>query len=227
VGIRASQQVYPADVHLAPPRRDAPGGRPATHPIPSAPSCTAAAMIAALGPSAFRRIVWRQGTQGPLAAAFAAVRVRVADGPRRAHKRHQPGAAAWLVCERRRGGERKFYLTNHPVTATRATLVRALKARWVCEQAHQQMKEELGLDHYEGRSWRGLHHHVLLSMIAFAFLQHWRLTHPAGGEKIRPAPRWAPAAADAPRRAPLPPRRRADRAPPMSLLPHPPHATAA
>jgi hypothetical protein len=48
------------------------------------------------------------------------------------------------------------------------------------------MKEELGLDHYEGRSWRGLHHHALLSMIAFAFLQHWRLTHPSDGKKPRP-----------------------------------------
>jgi len=55
----------------------------------------------------------------------------------------------------------------------------------VCEQAHQQMKEELGLDHYEGRSWRGLHHHALLSMIAFTFLQQRRLGLPPGGKKLR------------------------------------------
>src|SRR4029077_730216 len=49
-------------------------------------------------------------------------------------------------------------------------------ARWVCEQAHQQLKEELGLDHFEGRSWAGLHRHALMTMIAYAFLQHRRLT---------------------------------------------------
>src|SRR5215467_13112717 len=51
----------------------------------------------------------------------------------------------------------------------------SFKARWVCEQAHQQMKEELGLDHFEGRSWQGLHRHALMTMIAYAFLQHRRL----------------------------------------------------
>ena len=58
-----------------------------------------------------------------------------------------------------------------------------IKARWTCEQMHQQMKDELGLDHFEGRSWRGLHHHALLCQLAFAFLQHLRL----GGKK-RPHP---------------------------------------
>jgi Transposase DDE domain len=55
------------------------------------------------------------------------------------------------------------------------TLAAAIKGRWVCEQAHQQMKEALGLDHLEGRSWQGLHRHVLSTMIAYAFLQHQRL----------------------------------------------------
>ncbi len=79
------------------------------------------------------------------------------------------------MCERRARGERKYYLSNLPATASLRELASVIKARWVCEQAHQQMKQELGLDHYEGRSWRGLHHHALLSMIAFAFLQHLRL----------------------------------------------------
>ena len=55
-------------------------------------------------------------------------------------------------------------------------LAATIKARWVCEQAHQQLKEELGLDHFEGRSWAGLHRHALMTMIAYAFLQHRRLT---------------------------------------------------
>ncbi len=100
-----------------------------------------------------------------------------------ARAQHLPGEAVWLVCERRGRGEVKYYLTNHSPSATLRALAAAIKARWVCEQAHQQMKEELGLDHFEGRSWRGLHHHALLCQLAFAFLQHLRL----GGKK-RPDP---------------------------------------
>lgn len=225
VGVLHTQKVYPADVRLTPPRVR-PLGRPAIHPIPSGRSRSAAATITALGPRAFRRLAWRRGTKGPLAAAFAAVRVRVADGPRMARAQHLPGDLAWLVCERRRGGERKYYLTNHPAGTGLLSLARAIKARWVCEQAHQQMKEELGPDHYEGRSWRGLHHHALLSMIAFAFLQHWRLTHPARGEKTRPATR-STTAAHAPRRPPRTARGRAERDPSMSPLPRAARATAA
>jgi SRSO17 transposase len=55
-------------------------------------------------------------------------------------------------------------------------LAGVIKARWSCEQAHQQLKEELGLDHFEGRSWHGLHHHALMAQIAFAFLQYIRVT---------------------------------------------------
>ena len=86
-----------------------------------------------------------------------------------------PGEEAWLVGERRASGERKYYLCNLPAEASLKTLAAAIKARWVCEQAHQQLKEELGLDHFEGRSWHGLHHHALLTMIAFAFLQTTRV----------------------------------------------------
>src|SRR5258708_39489638 len=57
-----------------------------------------------------------------------------------------------------------------------------MKARWICEKANQQLKEELGLDHFEGRSWQGLHRHALMTMIAYAFLQHRRLAQ-AGRKK--------------------------------------------
>jgi SRSO17 transposase len=81
-----------------------------------------------------------------------------------------------LACRRTPeiGGE-KNYLANLPVKTTRRTLAATIKARWICEQAHQQLKEELGLDHFEGRSWQGLHRHALMTMIAYAFLQHRRL----------------------------------------------------
>lgn len=77
----------------------------------------------------------------------------------------------------------EYYLSNLPTGTSLRTLAAAIKARWVCEQGHQQMKEELGLDHFEGRSWRGLHHHALMTMIAYAFLQHRRLGTGRGRKK--------------------------------------------
>jgi SRSO17 transposase len=113
--------------------------------------------------------------------------VRVADGPpqRIGDKgmQHMPGDEVWLVGERRASGEQKYYLANLPPDADLKTLAATIKARWICEQAHQQLKEELGLDHFEGRSWRGLHRHALMAMIAYAFLQHLRLAAASGGKK--------------------------------------------
>ena len=86
-----------------------------------------------------------------------------------------PGDEAWLVGEHRTSGEKKYYLSNLPAETSFEELAATIKARWVCEQAHQQLKEELGLDHFEGRSWTGLHRHALMTMIAFTFLQHLRL----------------------------------------------------
>jgi SRSO17 transposase len=102
-------------------------------------------------------------------------RVRVADGEKVPQKIGLPGREVWLVCEERSNGDRKYYVTNHPADAKRREVAAAIKARWSCEQVHQQLKEELGLDHFEGRSWRGLHHHALLTMISFAFLQQERV----------------------------------------------------
>jgi SRSO17 transposase len=76
-----------------------------------------------------------------------------------------------LIGEHRTSGEKKYYLANLPAATDLCTLAATIKARWICEQAHQQLKEELGLDHFEGRSWQGLHRHALMTMIAYAFLQ--------------------------------------------------------
>jgi SRSO17 transposase len=188
VGVLPVQQVYPADVTLAFPDRKA-TGRPRKHPVPSAASVGAAELLEAR-PKAFRAVSWRTGTKGPLRAEFAAVRVRVADGPMAAGGRRLPGDEAWLVGEHRTSGEKKYYLSDLPPDATLEALAALIKARWACEQLHQQLKDELGLDHFEGRSWRGLHHHALLCLLAFAFLQHLRL----GGKKPRHPARARPAA---------------------------------
>jgi SRSO17 transposase len=158
-------------------------------------------------------IGWRRSTKGPLAAEFAALRVRPAEGEQLRNGRHPPGEEVWLVGEHRASGERKYYLSNLPADATLEELAALIKARWACEQAHQQLKEELGLDHFEGRSWTGLHRHALMAMLAFCFLQHLRLkergkkrSRTAGAAAAAEPARGPPAAARVPqpRAHPLP-----------------------
>lgn len=170
VGLSRRQNVYPADVALVFPVARA--GRPRKYSIPDQPPVSAEAVLA---DEKWRRVNWRRGTKGRLTCLFAARRVRIADG----HKHRMlddrmqcmPGDEVWLVGERRSTGEQKYYVSNLPADTSLKTLAATIKARWVCEQAHQQLKEELGLDHFEGRSWIGLHRHALMTMIAYAFLQ--------------------------------------------------------
>jgi SRSO17 transposase len=173
VGIPRHLKVYPADVQMI--RPVTPRGRPRQR-IPDTLSVAAQDMLAT---AKWQNISWRTGTKGKLRARFAAVRVRVADGsPQRIKEKtyqHVPGEQAWLIGEHRASGEKKYYLANLPANTDLRTLAATIKARWVCEQAHQQLKEELGLDHFEGRSWQGLHRHALMTMIAYAFLQYRRL----------------------------------------------------
>ena len=112
---------------------------------------------------AWRRVAWAQGTKGPLAARFAALRVRTtARGPE-----------CWLLAERplTPRGERKAYLLNLPASASLRELVRLARARWPIEQHYRELKDELGLDHFEGRSYRGWNHHAVIAALAFTFLQ--------------------------------------------------------
>ena len=174
VGIPRHPKVYPADVQMIWPV--AGRGRPRKRHIPDTLSMAAEDMLAH---AKWRTISWRTGTKGKLKARFAAVRVRVADGPPQRigdkGQQHLPGDEAWLIGEHRTSGEKKYYLANLPAQMDLRTLASTIKARWICEQAHQQLKEELGLDHFEGRSWQGLHRHALMTMIAYAFLQYRRL----------------------------------------------------
>jgi SRSO17 transposase len=122
---------------------------------------------------------WRQGTKGPLQAEFAWRRVWPAhrwqtgraadDGP------DAQADARWLLVEWRRDGSIRYALSNLPATATLAEGVSVWKTRWHVEQGYQQLKEELGLDHFEGRSWQGFHHHATLCFLAYGFLAVERL----------------------------------------------------
>jgi SRSO17 transposase len=180
VGLSRRQNVYPADIaEIFPVAKT---GRRRKYHITDQPPLSAEEMLAS---EPWRKVSWRRGTKGRLTCLFAARRVRIADGHR--HRmldnrvQAMPGEEVWLVGERRSTGEQKYYVSNLPPDTSLKALAATIKARWICEQAHQQLKEELGLDHFEGRSWKGLHRHALMTMIAYAFLQSRRLT--AAGRK--------------------------------------------
>jgi len=215
VGIPCHLKVYPMNVKMIWPI--AARGRPRQRSVPDVLSVAAEDMLA---DAAWKTVSWRTGTKGKLKARFAAVRVRVADGPpqriRDKGHQHPPGDEAWLVGEHRMSGEKKYYLANLPAQTALRALAATIKERWICEQAHQQLKEELGLDHFEGRSWQGLHRHALMTMIAYAFLQHRRLATAGRKKKNRRA---APSA-DLARRTPRHPRtHRSNPAAQMPALP--------
>jgi SRSO17 transposase len=109
-----------------------------------------------------------RGHQGRLSAPFAWVRVWPGADWHRGTR--VPPAAVWLLVEEQPGGVLKYALSNLPADTSRLAAVRLWKQRWRVEQGHQQMKEELGLDHFEGRSWRGFHHHAAMVLLAYGFL---------------------------------------------------------
>ena len=155
-----------------PPPRNRREGWPDQEPV------TVRALSEALPARAWRRVAWRNGTNPPWAADFVAQRVTPATDWR--HRRLAP--AVWLLCERGLGptGRRKHYLVSLPATASLAQLVRLAHHRWAIEQHYQDFKSELGLDHFEGRSYPGWQHHMVISAIAYAFLQTERMRPRAG-----------------------------------------------
>jgi SRSO17 transposase len=123
---------------------------------------TAAEIGAQIPEDEWQRVTWAQGTKGPLTARFAGRRVRPA----------KSRGDRWLVCERSLANdERKYYLLNLDATAPLAELVRIVRGRWPIEQQYRELKDDLGLDHFEGRTYRGWTHHTVLTAIAFTFLQ--------------------------------------------------------
>jgi SRSO17 transposase len=127
------------------------------------------AQDAAVQAKGWKRIRWRQGTKGWLESRFVAFRVQPSHGFVRGQPPHKE---VWLLIEWPESEKEptKYFLCDLPASYTLRRLVRLAKCRWKIEQDYQQLKEELGLDHYEGRSWIGWHHHTTLVMLAHAFL---------------------------------------------------------
>jgi SRSO17 transposase len=115
-----------------------------------------------------RQVTWRQGSKGKMSARFALVRVW--PGHDWQHGSCAFAQPLWLLIEEQANGTLKFAFSNLPAGTSCQKAVRLWKSRWPVEQGYQQMKEELGLDHFEGRSWRGFHHHAALVLLAYGFL---------------------------------------------------------
>jgi len=122
----------------------------------------------------WKQVRWREGTKGWLESRFYACRVQPSHG---FHAGRPPHKEVWLLVEWPRAEKEptKYFLCDLPVPYPLRRLVRIAKGRWKIEQDYQQLKEELGLDHYEGCNWTGWHHHVTLVMLAHAFLTLERL----------------------------------------------------
>ena len=172
VGIESSTTVWkPGQQPLpAPPRQPGHGATPkrlqrsADHqPVP------VKLLALSLPSSAWKDIAWRAGSQQTLRSRFAAVRVRPAH---RDEKRTVPHPEEWLLIEwpKNESEPTKYWLSTLPEKTSRKSLVKIAKHRWIIERDYEELKQELGLGHYEGRSWRGFHHHATLCIAAYGFL---------------------------------------------------------
>lgn len=146
----------------------------------------------------YREVSWRDGSRAKQRSWFAAVRVYSAE---RRTKGRPPGDEQWLLCEwpKKKDGPSKFYFSSLPASTSISKLVRLAKLRWRVERDYQELKQEIGLDHYEGRTWRGFHHHATLCAAAHAFLALRRaLFPPQPTRKLDPSSRPSRASAGSP-----------------------------
>lgn len=174
VGISSTLVMWPPGTTFTVPKK-----KSSTGPKPTVPRGDREPIsVKELAPTlSYRKITWREGTRGPQSSRFAAVRVRTAHR----HKQgYPPGEEEWLLCEWPEGepAPTKYYLSSLPRTASLKHLVRLAKLRWRIERDYQEMKGEVGLDHFEGRMWRGFHHHAALCAAAHAFLALQRALSP-------------------------------------------------
>ena len=182
VGIRPATTVWAPDTAPLPPKpwtgrgirptrlRREPGNEPVA----------VKALAAALPPEAWCTVTWREGTNADLSSRFAMVRVRPAH---RDYLGTEMRPEEWLLIEWPKGEAEptKYFLSTAPAEATLEQLVFVTKMRWRIERDYQELKQEFGLSHYEGRGWQGFHHHATLCVAAYGFLVARRLGH--GGHK--------------------------------------------
>ncbi len=190
VGIKSTTTVWPPGKQPLPPQSTG-RGRPATllrrdgehRPV------SVHELAEMLPDEAWQTVQWREGTKGTMRSRFAAARIRPAH---RDELRSEPRAIEWVLIEwpHNEAEPTKYWLSTVPEDIDLTELVSLAKLRWRIERDYQELKDELGLDHYEGRGWRGFHHHGVLCMAAYCFLaaERGRLSPPQAIAFLQPAP---------------------------------------
>jgi SRSO17 transposase len=179
VGLQSSTSVWPPGTAPLPPKARMTAGRPAQllrrdqHHQP----LSVKELALCLSPGDLRRVSWREGTRGTMHSRFARLRVRVAH---RDDWRKEPHPEQWLLIEwsREEMEPTKYWLSNLSESIPLRGLVLLAKQRWIIERDYQELKQELGLGHFEGRGWRGFHHHASLAVAAYGFLVRERFLFP-------------------------------------------------
>jgi SRSO17 transposase len=186
VGVQPGITVWGPGTGPLPPKPRQKMGRPPTRLQrgPGHQPVSIKALAQGLPAKSWRIVSWREGTAGKMRSRFAAIRVRAAH---RDENRSHPRPEEWLLIEWPAGDAEpaKYWLSTLPSTTKIKELVRTTKMRWRIERDYQELKQEFGLDHYEGRGWLGFHHHATLSIAAYGFLVAQRLQ--SGGVKKKPA----------------------------------------
>ncbi|MGB7846425.1 MAG: IS701 family transposase [Candidatus Acidiferrum sp.] len=182
VGIQSSTVLWAPGTGPLPPQPRSKMGRPPRllrrdkqhQPLP------AKEIALCLTAAELRSMTWREGTRGSMRSRFAALRVRVAH---RDYWRSEPHPEQWLLIEWPSVEKEptKYWLSNLPASISLRKLVAIAKLRWRIERDYEELKQELGLGHFEGRNWRGFHHHATLAIAAYGFLVKERCLFPPSG----------------------------------------------
>lgn len=182
LAIDATATLFHPETKLSAPGRSGKPGRPRTHPKPDRRPEAVEAIVAGLDDESWQTVAFRDGPDGkPVSSRFCFLRLRAGHGWRH-DNRWRPGTRIppreeWLICEWPADEERPsgYWLSNLPADTEPERLARLARLRWTIELDYKQLKGELGLDHYEGRSWLGWHHHTALVSAAHGFLTLERL----------------------------------------------------
>jgi SRSO17 transposase len=179
LGVQSSTRAWPPGTAPLPPPPYTGRGRPPSllRRSPEHQPISLKDLAVSLPVRSWRTVSWREGSRALLSSRFAVLRVRPAH---RDEKRTEPWPEEWLLIEWPKGETEpaKYWLSNLPPSATLKQLVHTAKARWLIERDYQELKQEIGLGHYEGRGWRGFHHHASLCVAAYGFLVAERCLFP-------------------------------------------------
>ena len=186
MGVQPTLSVWPPDKGPLPPKPGSGRGRKPSHVRRDADHrpVSAKRLAMALAPEDWRTVAWREGSNETLSSRFAAVRLRPAS---RDWQGSTPHPLEWLLVEWPESEKKptKYWLSTLPEAAPIEVLVDTAKLRWRIERDYEELKSELGLAHFEGRSWRGFHHHATLCIAAYGFLIRERAAIPPSGARRR------------------------------------------